>query len=268
MVDLNDWGSWYAPARTRCARVDPARRDETKTMSGISAITSPGASLAQLLSQSESGPASDSTDLDSLLASGLQNIESDGQSDATAADSTGSGTSSGLQGQVQSAISAAIDSAEQSGGSDLKTTVYNALVQVLTSNGIDPKTFQATDSSTGSGGDGSSSSVDSTTSSVLSQVLAAVSGASAATNPAAQLLAPQQGSQASSDPLSLLGGSSGGAGSLNQFLAPDNNTQASDDLDPLLAGTQGGAPANSLASFLGSQNNNQDLLGFLYDSGQ
>ncbi len=140
---FNDWGNWYA-LRERCARASPAWRHETETMSGISAITTPGASLAQLLSQSESGPSDSTSDLDSLLASGLQNITSDGQSDATAADSTGSGASSGLQDQVQSAISAAIESAEQAGGGNLKTTVYNALVQVLTSNGIDPKTFQAT----------------------------------------------------------------------------------------------------------------------------
>ena len=79
------------------------------------------------------------------------------------------GASSGLQDQVQSAVSAAIESAEQAGGGNLKTTVYNSRwCKSSRSNGIDPKTFQAT-------GTGSSSrnllTVDSTTSSVLSQGL-------------------------------------------------------------------------------------------------
>ena len=143
-------------------------------MSGISAVTSPVPNLAQLLSDSESGLTSGSSDLSSLLASGLQNITSDDTSGTTASslDRLRHGSSSDLQTQVQSAITSAIESAEQSGGGNLKTAVYNALVQVLGSNGINPTTFQATGSSSGA-----SQTVDSTTSSVLSQVLAAVSGA-------------------------------------------------------------------------------------------
>ena len=168
-------------------------------MSAISTITSPAANLAQLLSQTESGLTGGTADVTSLMASGLQNIAQGEQqnttsSDSASADSTGTSPSSDLQNQVQSAITAAIQSAEESGGSDLKGAVYNALVQVLTSNGIDPTTFQPS----AAGGSGSSPTVDSTTSSVLSQVLAAVSGASAATDPAAQLDSSTGGSTSSS----------------------------------------------------------------------
>ncbi len=58
--------------------------------------------------------------------------------------------------------------------------------------------------------------------------------------------------------------------SLAQFLAMNNDSQSSNDLYSLLGGSQDGTStaSNSISSFLGTQNNNQDLLGFLYDSGQ
>jgi hypothetical protein len=243
-------------------------------MSGISGITSPGIGLAQLLSnpasgQSQSGLSSDPSLLNSLVSSGLQTITGGSSSSADASSSSANGTPSDLQAQIQSAITDALQTAEQSGGSDLKGVDYNALVQVLNSNGIDPKTFQSTANS-----GGSSTPVDSATSGVLSQVLAAVGAASAASDPAGRLLASQDSSQTASDPFSLLDSSSSSStangDSLAQFLAMNNDSQSSTDLYSLLAGSQDGnsAATNSLSSFVGSQNNNQDLLGFLYDSGQ
>jgi hypothetical protein len=106
------------------------------------------------------------------------------------------------------------------------------LVEVLKNNGIDPKTLQPTPSTGQSNDPGgsqqSAQTVDSGTSSVLAQVLAALSGASASSNPLAQLTSSQDGSQAASDLLSLL---------------------------PTCGSTS-------------QPNNNQDLLGFLFDSGQ
>ena len=60
------------------------------------------------------------------------------------------------------------------------------------------------------------------------------------------------GSNANLLPL-LLQAETGSSDSLSQFLALENQNQGSGDV---------------LSSLLSSQNNNQNLLGFLYDSGQ
>ena len=144
-----------------------------------------------------------------------------------------------------------MQSAEQSGSSDLKGVVYNALVQVLQNNGIDPKTLQPTGSA-GQSGDssGSQSVVRPATSAILAQVLAAVSSASTASNPLAQLTSSQDDSQGSSDLTSLLSTSQDDAGSgdsLSQFLALDNDSQGSADLTSLLRPRDSppGAPART-----------------------
>ncbi len=217
-------------------------------MSGITGISGNSASLLSLLSQAESGLGGSSL-LDSLVAPGI--VPTASEDSGTSATTTGS--SSDLQEQIQSAVTAALQSAEQLGSSDLKGVVYNALVQVLVNNGIDPKTLQPTANTSQSGTSGSQQqSVDSSTSAVLAQVMAALSGASAASDPVAQLTSAQDGSQGSSDLLSLLSTS-------------QNNTESSSnqgsDLLSLLSTSQN----NSLFS---TQNNSQNLLGFLYDSGQ
>jgi hypothetical protein len=238
-------------------------------MSGITGISGYNASLLPLLSEAESG-LSDPSLLNSVIAGGIQAASPD----SGASSATGTGSSSDLQDQIQSAVTAALQSAEESGNPDLKDVVYNTLVQVLQKNGIDPKTLQPT-SSTGQSGDsaGTSGSVSSTTSAILSEVLAALSGASAASNPAAQLASSQEASQGSSDLASLLStsqNSTPSGDSLSQFLALENDSQGSTDLSSLLSasGTTSQTSSDLLSSLLPSQNNNQNLLGFLYDSGQ
>ncbi len=234
-------------------------------MSGIANVGGYNANLLPLLSQAESG-LSDPSLLNSLIDP--SNLQTDSQD--SGASTAGTGSSSNLQDLIQSAVTAALQTAEQSGTADLKGVVYNALVQVLQANGIDPKTLQPTGNSDPSGNP-SSASVDSSTSATLAQVLAALSAASAASDPLAQL-ASSQSATGSSDPLSLLSTSpdaTGSSDSLSQFMALENDSQGSADLSSLLSAS-GGSDQNSvdLLSPLSSQNNNQDLLGFLYDSGQ
>ncbi|MGA2253402.1 MAG: hypothetical protein ABSG53_01970 [Thermoguttaceae bacterium] len=261
-------------------------------MSGITGVSGYNASLLPLLSQAESG-SSDTSLLDSLVSSGLQPT-----SQNTNTLTTSSASSSDLQDQIQSAVTTALQSAEQSGSSDLKGVVYNTLVQVLQNNGIDPKTLQPTSNAGQSDGSASSSgsqqSVGPTTSAILAQVLTALSSASAASNPLAQLTSSEDDSQGSSDLTSLLSNSpddtdssdlmsllstsqsdAGSSNSLSQFLALENDSQGSADLSSLLSAvgsaTSGNSSQNSgnlLSSLLPSQDNNQNLLGFLYDSGQ
>jgi hypothetical protein len=241
-------------------------------MSGITAASGYSSSLASLLAQAEGG--GDSTLVDSLIAGQTQSAAQD---DATSSATT-TGSSSDLQSQIQSAVTAALQSAEDSGSTDLKGTVYNALVQVLSSNGIDPKTFQPIAGS-GQSSDPASTSgspqqpLDSATANVLSQVLTALSGATAASGPLAELTSATSGSQASSDLLSLLpasGSSEGTSDSLAQSLALQSDSQGAAELSSLLSASSGGSPSSdaSPAQILSSQNNNQDLLGFLFDSGQ
>ena len=222
-------------------------------MSQISGVGGYNSSLLPLLSQAESGASdpllsqaesglSDPSLLDSLVSGNPQTTSQDAD-----ASSTATGGSSSLQTQIQSAVSAALQGAEQSGGSDLKGVVYNALVQVLQNNGIDPKTLQPT-----AGTSGSQQSIDSSTSAILAQVMAAVSAASAASDPAAQLMASQD--------------ATGSSDSLAQSLALENDSQGSTDLSSLLSAP--GSTSQNLGGVLSSQNNNQDLLGFLFDSGQ
>ncbi len=161
-----------------------------------------------------------------------------------------------MQSQIQSAVATALEAAEQSGSSDLKSVVYNSLVQVLQSNGIDPKTFQPTANSTNSTSSGSQA-VDSNTGSVLSQVLAALTAAGSDANPA-QLLS-LSGSQTSSNTTD----------SLAQLLTTNGDSQSVNELSSLLSDSQGGtASTAALSSLFGSQNNSQDPLGFLFDSAQ
>jgi len=240
-------------------------------VSGITPVSGNNSSLLALLAQAESGQ-SDPTLVDSLLASENQAAD---QAPATTSATTGS--SSGLQNLIQSAVSAALQSAEDSGSTDLKGTVYNALVQVLTSNGIDPKTFQPIAGSGQSSGSTSTSGspqqpLDSATANVLSQVLTALSGATAASGPLAELTSATSGSQTSSDLLSLLpasGSSEGTSDSLAQSLALPSDSQGAAELSSLLSASSGSSQSSgaSPAQILSSQNNNQDLLGFLFDSG-
>jgi hypothetical protein len=236
-------------------------------MSAITAISGYNANLLSLLSQAEG--TSDSSLLNSLVdGSSLPSASQD-----SGASSTSTGSSSDLQNQIQSAVTAALQSAEQSGNPDLKGVVYNTLVQVLQDNGIDPKTLQPTGNAAPAGANGSQQpTVDSSTSATLAQVLAALSGASAASDPVTQLTSSQDGT-ASSDPLTQLLSSQSGTGSsdsLSQFLALENDSQGSTDLSSLLSasGSSSQNSNDSLSSLLSSQNNNQNLLGFLYDSGQ
>jgi hypothetical protein len=239
-------------------------------MSGITAASGYSSSLSSLLAQAEGG--GDSTLVDSLIAGQTQPAAQD---DATSGTTTGS--SSDLQSQIQSAVTAALQSAEDSGSTDLKGTVYNALVQVLTSNGIDPKTFQPIAGSGQSSGSTSTSGspqqpLDSATANVLSQVLTALSGATAASGPLAELTSATSGSQTSSDLLSLLpasGSSEGTSDSLAQSLALPSDSQGAAELSSLLSASSGSSQSSgaSPAQILSSQNNNQDLLGFLFDSG-
>ena len=136
-------------------------------MSGIAGISGYSANLLPLLSQAESG-LSDPSLLNSLLGGNLTAASQDGSGTSSASSTTGTGSSSNLQDQIQSAVTAALQSAEQSGDADLKDVVYNTLVQVLQSNGIDPKTLQPTGSTGQSGAAASTSgaqptSVDSST---------------------------------------------------------------------------------------------------------
>ncbi len=126
----------------------------------------------------------------------------------------------------------ALQSAEQSSAAtDLKSVIYAALVQSLKAAGIDPKTFQPTS------GDGQSGS----TSDVRDQVLTALSG---------------------------IGESSGLLSPLSTASADSGS--GSDDLASLLTNSQGSgsSAAGVFSPYLVSQNNNPDLLGFLFDSGQ
>jgi hypothetical protein len=240
-------------------------------MSGISAASGYSSSLLSLLTQAEGGD--DSTLVDPLVADQTQPAAQD---DATSGTTTES--SSGLQSQIQSAVTAALQSAEDSGSTDLKGTVYNTLVQVLTNNGIDPKTFQPIADS-GQSSDPTSTSgspqqpLDSATANVLSQVLTALGAATAASGPMTELTAASSGSQASSDLLSLLpasGSSEGSGDSLTQSLALQSDGQGATELSSLLSTSSSSSQSSgdSLAQILSSQNNNQDLLGFLFDSGK
>ncbi len=232
-------------------------------MSGITGISGSNANLLSLLPQPESD-SSDPSLLNSLVASGPQTAGQDSGTSTTTTE-TGTGSSSGLQDEIQSAVTAALEGAEQSGGSDLKTVVYNALVQVLQNNGIDPKTLQPTGSSAASG---SPSTLDSSTSAILAQVLTALSSASTASDPLAQLTSSQDDT-GSSDLTSLLStpqNNTGSSDSLSQFLALEDDSQGSTDLSSLLSAA--GSAGQNTADLFSSQNNNQNLLGFLYDSGQ
>jgi hypothetical protein len=240
-------------------------------MSGITSVSGYNSSLLSLLAQAEGG-LGDPTLVDSLIASGSQAATQD-----TGTTSAATGSSSDLQDQIQAAVLAALETAEQSGNSDLKGTIYNTLVGVLRNNGIDPKTFKPTGNTDQSGNpagtsDSQQQPVDPTTSNVLAQVLAALSGAAASSNPLAQLTSSQDSSQGSSDLLSLLSASRDSdpvsGDSLSQFLTLENDNQGS--ADALLSVSQNSSQNSGdlLSQFLSSQNNDQDLLGFLFDSGQ
>src|SRR5208283_4778047 len=99
-------------------------RERTDCMSGITGIGGYSASLLSLLTQTDNG-ASDASLLNSLASSALPATSQEG-SGSTAA----SGSSSDLKDQIQTAVTTALQSAEQSGSTDLKSVVYNALVQV------------------------------------------------------------------------------------------------------------------------------------------
>ena len=92
-------------------------------MSGITPVTGSTSSLLSLLAEAEGG-LSDPTLVDSLIASGTQAATPD----AAYNECGRRGSSSDLQDQIQSAVSAALQSAEQSGSTDLKGTIYNTLV--------------------------------------------------------------------------------------------------------------------------------------------
>jgi hypothetical protein len=177
-------------------------------MSAITGVSGSNANLLQWLTQAEAGNADDESTIPALAASQLQAESPDAEAATT--DTEGE-SSTDLEKQIRSAVSSALQTAEQSGSvADLKTVVHNSLVQVLKNHGIDPQTFKSTtDSSSGpSSASGTQQSpIDTSTRTVLAQVLAALSAATASSNPLTQLM-----------------------------------------------------PS--------SQNNDQDLLGFLFDSGQ
>jgi hypothetical protein len=248
-------------------------------MSAISAINANNLSLMSLLLQEDDGGGVSS------LLSQLPSSAVPPTSDQTAATSSAdSGSSSTLQDQIQSSVATALQSAEESGNPDLKGVIYNTLVQTLQNNGIDPTTLQPTNSASGS----QSTPVDSTTSSVLSEVLTALSQATAASDPLTQLTSSLDSTQGSNGLLSLLSPSqttgssgllsllspsqsdSGPSDPLAQFPALEGDTQGSADLASLLS-SSGGTSQNTgslLSALQSSQNNSQNLLGFLYDSGQ
>lgn len=233
-------------------------------MSGITSIGAANSNLFQLLAQADAQQSDQS--LLTPASALLQVVSSDAEASAT---DVGASGSTSLQDQIQSAVSAALQSAEQSGSSDLKGTIYTTLVAVLKNNGIDPKTFKPTGSTDSSGG---SQPVDSATSNVLAQVLTALSGATASSSALTRLGSSQDNSRGSSDLLSLLSTSrddTGSSSSLSQLLALDDNQEATDPTSLLWASQNNSRSSGDLLSqFLSSQNNDQDLLGFLFDSGQ
>jgi hypothetical protein len=248
-------------------------------MAGIAGIGGYNTNLLPVLSQAASDSSNPSLS-NSSIATGLQS--STGQSTANSA--AGTSSSSDLQNQIRSAVSAALQGVEESGNTDLKGVVYKALIQVLQNNGIDPKTLKPTDNAnptdnTAGTGGSQHSSVDSGTSNVLAEVLSALNSATAAaSDPLTQLLSSQNDSQGSSNLISLLGASQAGAASsssLSKILALENGSQGSADLLSLFS-TTGSTGSDSTSQDLGnlfstllpSQNNKQNLLGFLYDSGQ
>ena len=271
MSICNDWGT-IASHRAELGRSGTAFRPSARAppcrVFPASAVQRQPRAIA--LPGGERGDGEPTSQLTTLLDSGLENIACDGPVRRLfGVSSTSSSISgSGLQSQIQSAVATALEAAEQSGSSDLKSVVYDSLVQVLNSNGIDPKTLQPTGSSA-NGTSSGSQAVDSNTGSVLSQVMAALTAAGSAANPA-QLLSPS-GSQTSSNTLSLLGTSSASntTDSLTQLLAANGDSQSVSELSSLLSDSQSGtASTTALSSLFGSQNNSQDPLGFLFDSAQ
>lgn len=213
-------------------------------MSGISGVGGYNANLLPWLTQADGSDPDSPSVLSSQAASGTQAAGPDAE---TAAASAETGGSTDLENQIRSAVLSALQGAESSGNStDLKDAIYKALVQVLAKSGIDPKTLKKTESAGQSSDSGSATSseqssaqaMDPSTSDLVSQMLAALSGVSASY--------------------------------VSQLMPSQDGAQASDDLFSLLSTSQGANPGSTEwpASSFASQNNNQDLLGFLFDSGQ
>lgn len=224
-------------------------------MSGINSIGTYDPSLAALLAQAQDRT-KDSSPVDEVASNAAQPSTA-APAAPTAADA------SDLETQVQGAISAALQGAEQSGGGDLKDAIYNALVKVLKDKGIDPKTLKPT----ADAGD-KQDSVSLSTSEVLAQIMAAVNKATVENNP---LLAMENGNQSEDGLWSALAGtqgSSASAATLAQRLALEKGAPSWSELPALLAASQknGGNAGNVLSQMLSPETNNQNLLGFLFDS--